>query len=464
MSTIKKLSIIFIIGSFIFSVCRPAQAFWPWEKKAKAQDQSSTKPVTPEASSAPELTLEQAYRLARIQSETVAMKMEELNVAQGHLYQALDIVMPKVNFVMTRQEQDASKDVGAGAEGVGGTFTRRTTPENKFTFSQPIFSGFKEFAMIQASGAEKSQKRFEIRRAEETLFINVVEAFYNLAQAAKEVGIRESTETTLEKRILELKDRVALGRSRESEIETARAELKVTEAELVDARRFEVVSRQLLEFYIGRQLTESLEEEGQSLLPVYEESDLSGLADKRSDGRAAYEAYRIKEKNVAAAQADLFPEVKLDGNYYTERVGFRSGIDWDYTLTVDVPLFEGTETFGNIKVAASEREKEKYNYLLTKRNAELEIQNEFEEYRSAVERAKAYEEAFQALERSYEIQEKDYRLNLVSNLDVLDALQNLQGIHIDANVSDTDAKRRYWFLRVSLGDAPEFVSGKKNKP
>ena len=52
----------------------------------------------------------------------------------------------------------------------------------------------------------------------------------------------------------------------------------------------------------------------------------------------------------------------------------------------------------------------------------------------------------------------------MSNLDVLDALQNLQGIHIDANVSDTDAKRRYWFLRVSLGDAPEFVSGKKNKP
>lgn len=402
------------------------------------------------------LTLRQAFRLALKKSETLAMKKEEIAIAQGHFYQALNTVMPNVHFLMTRFDQDASES------GSGSTVTnssRRSTPEKRFTFSQPLFSGFKELAAIQASGAEKKQKAYEYQRAEELLFVNVMEAFYNLAAAQRDVKILESAQKTLDDRVAELHQRVKLGKSRESEAQSAVADQKTTQAELLDARRLEVVSRQLLEFYIGRQIVEDLAEEANlPEMPAELESYLE-KAKVRSDVKAAGEAYELLEKGVTVAQADLFPTVRLDGNYYTQRVGFQSGNDWDVLLTFDIPVFNGTETFGNIKVAAAQRDQARYNLQDVTRRAGLDVRNAYEDYISSRERETAYAQAAEALKKNYELQAQDYRLNLVNNLDVLDALRRYEDTGQTANQARYDARRNYWMLRVAIGGVLDAKTG-----
>lgn len=398
------------------------------------------------------LTLKEAYRLALKQSESVAVKKEELNIAQGHFYQSLNVVMPKVNFLMTRFQQDTPEDGIVSGDSVGGSLSKPVTNTRRFTFSQPLFSGFKEIAALQGAGAEKSQKRNEIRRAKELLFVDVMEAFYNFLQARREVEILGSTRQALRDRVEELGERVKLGRSRENETHTSTAELKLTEAQLLEATRFEIVSRQLLEFYIGRKIDGALVDEPVPAQPPAPKEDYLLKADQRSDVRAAADSYFLKQKGVTVAQAGLFPEVTLDGNYYTRREGFQSGVTWDALLTVDVPIFNGTETLGNIKVAVAEKDREKYLYLQTKRMAWLDIQNAYEEYISSQAESDAYREASEALQKDHDLQVQDYRTNLVNNLDVLDSLRRYQDTRRTYNAADYNARRNYWKLQAAVGD------------
>ncbi len=409
------------------------------------------------------LTLSKAYALALKRSEDLAMKSWEIEAAQGHFYQALSVVLPSVNYVITRSKQDVSKEPSqssSGSDGASSSSLRRTTPQAKFVFSQPIFSGFKEIAAIQAAGVEKSLKTHELQRARELLWMDVTDSFYTLMQAYEDLGVLELGRQALEDRMKELESRVKIGRSRESELERSKANLKSAQASLVKARRLETVARELLEFYTGMEVTGELQDDfwdrGQSFHSDITDDDqnvrIKGLTSRRSDVKAAEDAYTLAEKEVVVAQSDLFPTVTLDGNYYTKRVGFQKDIDWDVLLTVDIPIFEGATTYGNIKEAQASREIARETVSKTKRIAELEAKSAEAEWRSSIEEETALREAVEALKKSYESQVLEYRSNLVSNLEVLDAQKEYQDKSLEWNAAHFGMRKNFWKFRVAIGN------------
>ncbi len=458
----QRMIAAFSVFCFLSSVfCSQSYSFFLFghaeKPKPKIEKKAPAEPVQE-----PPLTVEEVYRRALLENEDVAMKQQELEKAQGHLYQALNEVMPGVNFLMTEQVQDArGKGESSGSSDSSiSNLTRRTTPQKKFTLHQPVFSGFKEIAGIQGSGAEKAQKKYEKRRAEEMLLTDVVSVFYAVIQAEKDSATFEETKKTLEDRMAELKQRINVGRSRESEIQTALSDEKKAESQLILSKRDAIIARQDLEYYIGRAV------EGPLVDPDTEMPEIKGMdyyldkVDSRSDVMAANEAYVLADKNVVVAQSGLLPSAYLDGNYYTQRVGVQSGIDWDVLLSVNVPVFNGTETIGDIKVAAADRELAKYNFLKIKRLARLDIRKAYETYRSAKLEEAALNEAVAAKNKDYEFQVEEYKHNLVSNLDVLTSLKDYQDLVRELNAAHYAAKIKYWQLKVAVGETMDKNGGK----
>jgi outer membrane protein len=403
------------------------------------------------------LTLRQAYEYSLKQSEVVAQQVQELESAKGDFYSALQYILPNVHFVMTHFEQDAPRKGEGGSssgDGASSNLSRRTTPGAKFTFSQPIFSGFKEFAAIRASGSLTRERKFQIQRAKEVLFIDVVDAFYETLWKEKTVEVHKNIKTSIEDRLKELNERAKVGRTRESEIQTATSDLKTVEAAAQKAQREYVVAKQLLEFYIGREIKGPLADEDIPLLNLGDVFRFLEARDKRADVLAAKENYHLYQANVMSAQSGFFPWVTLDGNYYTRRVGFQSGIDWDVVLTVDVPIFDGMQTVGATKKAYAEQEIARLEYELVRRQADLEIRNFFETYHAMQDEDKALKEAVDAAKSTYDIQSQDYRTNLVNNLDVLDALRRSEDSQNSWLETHFDMKRSYWKFKVSVGEAP----------
>lgn len=399
------------------------------------------------------LTLQQAYQLALKQSEDIGQVMETLNAAQGHFYQSFEVILPKVDYTITRSEQDV-REGGSSTSGTDSTNSfRRTTPQQKIVFSQPLFSGFKEIAALQGAGAEKAQRRFEIQRAKELLFVDVAESFYAVLQAQRDVEILQEVHALTGKRKGELEERARLGRSREGEALSAIADIKVIEADLIVAQRLERLAKLLLEYYIGRPLMEKLEDVG--TMPISVEIADPLKADSRADVKAAENAKTLADKRVIVAQAGLFPEVTLDGNYYTKRVGAQSGNDWDVLLTINVPVFDRLNTFGDIKVAAANRKTAELEVRKLKRQAALDIFNAQEEYETSRLIEAKLAEAADAMKKNYEMQTEDYSRSLVNNLQVLDVLRLYQNAEQRHNEAHYEMKKNYWRFRASLGEIAE---------
>lgn len=439
--------------ALVFTAAGEASAFWPFDQhRSNGKGARSQKMGVSESSITESLTLSRAYALALKRSEDIAIKEEIIEEAQGHFYQALDVIMPKVHFVMTRTDQDApEQDTGSSSSS---NSSRSSTPQKKFTFSQPLFSGFKEFAALQASGAEKSQRRFEKERAEQLLFIDVMEAFYAYLSAREDQEILLKTKNAIEGRTKELNIRVENGRSRRSESSVSESELKVAEADLIEAERTEKISKELLEFYIGKSIDGEVVPDPPAPTDIQEVSYYLEKVNLRADVRATEEAEVLAGKNVVVAQSGLFPKITLDGNYYTQRVGFQSGNDWDTLLTIDVPIFEGTQVIGDIKVAHAEREQAEQTTSKTKRLAELEIRQAYDNFIYSSRRAGALSEAAAALIKNYELISEDYRHNLSSNLDALDALRRSEDEARNSNNAQFEARRDYWKLRIAAGETP----------
>ncbi len=390
------------------------------------------------------LTLDEAYALALKRSETIAIKAEGLKETEGRFLQALSGALPHVSFEATEKRQDGS---GSSA------FTLREIPERKFTFSQPLFSGFKEFAAMAGARAERRGRVYDKARAEQLLFVDVADAFYLLLEQRETLNAYEVIRAALVERINELLDRERLGRSRPSERVSAEVQVRRAQASLEAVRRDEALARKLLAFLIGRDPEEGVMDSQASLPPLGELGTFLAKADRRPDVLAAQETWHVAQKEVTIARSEFWPDVNAEGNYYTKRIGVAQDVKWDVTLKVDVPLFQGGKAVGASREASAKEREAKLELVRVKRNAALDIQDAYEKLRAAMARTASLEQAVASAEENYRLQREDYRLNLVNNLEVLQALQSLQDTRLDLIAARYEVKQLYWGLRAATGES-----------
>src|SRR3989338_1721786 len=230
------------------------------------------------------LTLQKAYQLALKRSEKIARLKEIIKEAQARFTQALSQIFPRLSYSYSYEWQNGQNT---------SNFTLREIPEGKFTFTQPIFTGFKSFALISAGRAEKRQRTYEEEYARELLFIDVYDAFYFLLGYEEDLASLQKTKTVLEERIAELKKSEELGRSRTSEVVNAEVQLNRSEAEIERIINEREIAKQLLEFLTGETVTAITDETDPGLADLSFLENYLAAGEKRPDvlrSKAAYES------------------------------------------------------------------------------------------------------------------------------------------------------------------------------
>jgi outer membrane protein len=390
------------------------------------------------------LTLIDCYKLALKQSELIAIDAEQIKIAQAHFLEAFGTIMPQVSFSHTQTRNKSS------------TTSLNNTHEAKFTFAQDLFSGFKEFAAIKGGGFEKNQRQKELWRAKQLLFVDVSDVFYLLLEIQQDLNALKTTEFALMDRVKELRTRENIGKSRTSEVVTTEYQLYNLEAETQLQRNQELLVRQLLEFLIGRPFDQI--EESAFDFNIKPESQYLAEASFRPDVQAAYYAWRLDQEKITIAKSGFLPQINLQGDYFTHRSSAPTDSKWDTLLTVDVPIFEGTTTYGQVKEANSVA---KQSGLLYTRAGRLALQNIHDAYinmQISIARKKTLGKALKSAELSYHLQAHDYKLNVVNNLDVLTSIQNLQDVKRSYIHTSYESKRFYWQLLAAAGEInPETI-------
>lgn len=395
------------------------------------------------------MTLLDCYRSALARSEEVALWREDIAQARADWFQASSEVIGDGDFYMTEfRQQDGGGDSGSS---VGSTLTAQERRERTFSFNQPLFQGFKSWGAIGGAGSLTKQRKKEYQRAKELLFLDVMTAFYTLLQQRRDVKTIEGIHQLFEERHKELGEREQIGRSRRSELVTARAKMKILEAQLAQARGALGIAQSLMEYYTGLPADRTVFKE--TPLPknisVLRQGD--EVLEQRSDVEASKHAVKTARQAIFVAQSDLWPTITVDANHYEKRDGFQSGIDWDVLVKFNVPLYRGGATVSQIKKSWSNWKKAKYRYSLSKRQAELEIKRTYQNWTSAVEQDKAFRDAVKAAQLNYNLQRDEYGKNLVNNLDVLTALEELFSTSREANRAYYQMRQYFWQYQTAIG-------------
>jgi outer membrane protein TolC len=396
------------------------------------------------------LTLRECFEKALQQSETLGIREESIRIAEAHYLQALGTVLPHLNVKATETIQDTE---GAFSDGeVGRTFTRRSRPEVAVTLKQPLFQGLREFRALKVSSAEKRKNAFERDRAKQLLFFDVARAYYTVLELEEERRILHSIRGTFLKRIEELKERIRLGKSRESEILTTESQLASLEAEIERVRGSVKTAREMLGFLIGEEAAAKLADEFRvpaSVKPL--ESYIASLS-SRPDLTASHEAVRFAQGRLSYEKGGRLPTVDLEANYYPYRVGFLSDIDWDLLFTLNIPIFQGGATRGRIREAEALLKQSELSRQEGGRRAETDLRQAYHDLATARSREAALRRAEAKAAANYRAQSEEYRLGLVNNLEVLQALRDWQDRRREANLGRYETKLTYLQLLMTSGE------------
>ena len=225
----KKISA-FLIISFVF-----VPTVWAMAKRPPAPEMTvaSAKATKTDDSG---ITLQNAYQLALKQSETLAKANVDVEMSWANFLKASGDFIGEGNFIITDFRQQPQKSTSEDGSGSTSSALRNETRQRKFVFTQPIFQGFKSLGAIQGAGSLRSQRVNEKRRAEQLLFQDVVNSFYSVLKYEKDIKITNETIQLLERRVNDLDEREKIGKSRTSEVATAKTRRNTLEANLAQMK------------------------------------------------------------------------------------------------------------------------------------------------------------------------------------------------------------------------------------
>ncbi|MBI3504159.1 MAG: TolC family protein [Proteobacteria bacterium] len=396
-------------------------------------------------------TLRLCYEWALQRSAQLKMRAEDIEQSRQRGRAAIGHAVPRLAWELTDTYSDPSGVRKLQAQGFSG-FVEKEQIESKFTARQPIFSGMREFSAFKGFRREEARERFLLERERRELYERTAAAYYAIVGYELE---RENTRESLElaqDRVKDLKGFLKLGKARESEVFTAQAREAALKAA---SRRTDgqiAAARVELSFLTGqdlsaRQLVDELPErpEAGSLAAA------QANARERSDVKARREDAAASALRVLVEKGAYWPTLDALGRYYTKRNTFMKEVHWDAMLALEVPIFQGGRVLAESRRAEAARRQSMLALDEAEREAVSQATRLHGELAASLGELDAEEEAARAAQKSYNALREEYRLGLVTNLDVLQALDQLQAQRAARNAARIKTKR----LHVSLGVATE---------
>lgn len=394
------------------------------------------------------ITLEEAYALTLKRSETIAADLDAVKQALARVDELRSDIIPHVNFIGQETFQESPNSSVASVNN-----TR--VPLYQLTLTQPLFSGFREFLAFKSGKKTAESLRLTERRAESLLYQDVAQAYLNVLQIRNEIEIRGEIINATSERIDQLRHWVKIGRSRESEVLAARSQLAQTQAQVEIARGGERVAQEALRFLTG---VDAVFAPQPLTAPTTGPIDAYlARARTRDDVQASERGLEAAKLNARIAARQRWGSLGLTADYYLKRQGLTANTHYDAILGLNVPLFDGGVISAQTRAAKAAADSAAQTLSAAQRGAERDTRTAYVNLSSALRSVAALQTADQLAAENVKAQEQDYKLSLVTNLEVLDSLNTLQATRLLLNSARQQAQLARAQLEVAAGgpDRPE---------
>ncbi|MBY0472208.1 TolC family protein [bacterium] len=359
--------------------------------------------------------LNELFEASLKRSEAIGIQTELVNQAEEKYSQAKAAFFPTISatgIYLLQQSPSATATTLSPAE--------QTTA--KITASQPLFRGMAEYASLSQQNLQVTAQISAKRQAAAELYASVVSNFYSILSMEQILKDFQEEITVYEKRISDLNARIKIGRSKMSEALTVRSALDTLAAQAEEAKGQLSAAREAFAFLTGLDRNAIVKETDKIEIKPDTLDNYLKRIEERPDVKSARDTLEAVEKGVEIARAGHFPTLSLAGNYYFKRPGIAQNQNWDASVTATLPLFSGGLVNAQVRQAAAATRQSDLTLAQARRLADQEIRTGYSNLQSGMSRVKLLERATQTAYENYQAQIKDYKLGLVTNLDVLQAI------------------------------------------
>ena len=330
---------------------------------------------------------------------------------------------------------------------------------------QPIMTGLEEYSTLKSSRSDVKIKKYSLYNNASLLLFDVAVNFYNVIQIEKNIKSNVEILNLYKLTINELNRRASIGRSRRSEVQRTNSELYKVEAVLKSLNNSLTHARLVLKTLTGFKNDLTLKEGDYLPDPAYNISSINNILTERWDIKSAIESVKQADARVAAAYGMNLPSIYVDGTYllYSEdQKEFSASYnknDYYFSIGAELPIFTGGIAIARLKEAKSIKRQAELYLTKTTRLAEQDVIDSYQSWESSKNEVAAYEKALKSAEENYKTVNNEYRLNLVTILDVITTLKSLQSARDDYESSVLQSKLN----RIRLGIAVNEFSGNNIK-
>jgi outer membrane protein TolC len=368
------------------------------------------------------LGLVDAYELALQTSERIGIAVENREQSIQARKRVISFVLPHVTGKYQYYRQAESPAFGAASG-----FSPLSRSESWVFVEQAIFSGFRELlarrqteALIESRTELLSQERLD-------LFTRVAAAFYTALAAEASVGTLEDSVALQQNRLREVRARQEVGLARRTDALLIETRLADSEGSLIRARNVLDSARTNLSFLIGREVDAPLldtypaEEEPPPVETLIEQARAQrrDLASAEADVRAATLAVKVIER-------EAWPIIKGEGNYYINRQGVLSPVDWDIAVKADLLVYTGGDRKARANDARSRLRQAELTRDELKRSIAVDVTQAYLDLKSEESLMASLEAEVRSADENFNLLEEEYRQGLATNLEVQVARDLLQ--------------------------------------
>ena len=408
--------------------------------------------------------LVETYHAAQGQDSVFAAARGTQQAGKEKLTQGRSTLLPSVNLTAssTYNNNEVQYNQAVPATAVQGT-SRFINNGAAITLVQPLYRQ-NNWLVYSESELQVVQTDAQFKNAEQDLIIRSAQAYFDVLAAQDAVNLAEAQKTAIAEQLAQAKRNFEVGSATITDTLEAQARYDLTDSQAIVAQsNLEIKERTYQQ--LTNALPKNLQPVGASLiLEVPQPADAEKWVAEAQLGNlqlaAAQAAAELADKEVTRNRGGHYPTLDLVGSYGKNKISpvgtgtlgnGNNALDTDQTTSyvgvqLNIPLFQGGSTNSKWREAEANRARANAELESVRRNVDLQTRQAYTGVVNGMSQVMALEQALKSSEKLLEASKLGQEVGVRTNLDVLNAQQQLYSTRRDLY----QAKYNYLISRLKL--------------
>ncbi len=300
---------------------------------------------------------------------------------------------------------------------------------------------------LKQSDDRAASARADYAAAQQDLVLRVSQAYFDVLAAQDSLRFSKAENEAVSRQLEQSRQRFDVGLAAITDVQEAQARYDLTVANALQAEQDLATARQALAQIIRQRELPLARLRDEIPLPKPDPADADAWVDAANEGNLTLLSARIQSeiahKDIKISKSGHYPTLNLQGTKrYSQSGGYNdSETDSDsVSLNLNVPIFSGLGVRADVRRASSVYEQRRSELEGTERQVERDTRVAYQGVITGSARVKALKQAVVSNQTAYEASDVGLQVGTRTNVDVLDAQQQLYSAQRDY------ARARYDYL------------------